>query len=102
MKDIKIRTPQFTRIDGKIVNAPNEKEWDFIINDASQEQLIELGCQLMEENEGKTLLLFPGEWYEFIPNGSKLIDIFWSAEVFEKGVTDDDIRYGALAYGVVR
>lgn len=47
------------------------------------------------------LWLFPAEWYDAIPNGFPLVDINGCNELFIKGSTDDDRRYGCLAYGVM-
>lgn len=50
---------------------------------------------------GGTLWLFPGEWYHYIPDGFVVTDISGCQEWFESGTTDDDIRFGCLAYGIV-
>jgi len=50
---------------------------------------------------GGTLWLFPGEWYSDIPKGFEIVDISGCRERFERGTTDDDIRFGCLAYGIV-
>ena len=47
------------------------------------------------------LWLFPAEWYDSIPNGFPIVDINGCIEQFERGKTDDDRRFGLLAYGVV-
>lgn len=48
------------------------------------------------------ILLIPGEWYNSIPEGFELIDICGHKELFKKGETDNDIRFGCLAYGIIR
>lgn len=48
------------------------------------------------------LYLFPGEWYAHIPAGFEVVDIMGNRERFEPGVSDDDIRFGCLPYGVLR
>lgn len=48
------------------------------------------------------ILLIPGEWYNSIPEGFELYDICGHKELFKKGETDDDIRFGCLAYGIIR
>jgi len=50
---------------------------------------------------GKILMLFPGEWYCHIPPGFGIVDISGNREQFQPGVTDDDIRIGCLAYGLL-
>lgn len=54
-----------------------------------------------ERFEGGTLMLFPGEWYHHIPKGFTIVDIFGNEKTFAIGQTDDDIRFGCLAYGLV-
>lgn len=47
------------------------------------------------------LMLFPKEWYPFIPENFEITSsINGKSEKFRRGVTDDDIRFGCLAYGV--
>ncbi len=36
--------------------------------------------------------LFPGEWYDHIPEGHEVTDINYETENFVKGETFDDIR----------
>jgi hypothetical protein len=70
--------------------------------------LKELGCRVWndpreadDEFDGGTLLLFPGEWYPRIPADFPIVTINGCAERFVPGVTDDDIRFGCLAYGIL-
>lgn len=46
--------------------------------------------------------LFPGEWYEFIPENFPVVDIFGKKEKFVKGESSNDIRFGCLAFGFIR
>lgn len=46
--------------------------------------------------------LIPGEWYDYIPDGYLLTDICGRQEPFKRGKTDNDIRFGCLAYGILR
>ena len=48
------------------------------------------------------LLLFPAEWYDYIPDGFKVIGLSGKPDLFINGFSDDDIRYGCLSYGVFR
>ena len=58
------------------------------------------GCgQWDAQADGKALMLFPAEWYEIIPNGTLVESISGEKESFMRGVTDDDRRFGMLAYG---
>lgn len=47
-----------------------------------------------------TLMLLPGEWYPHVPEGFEVVTIAGKRERFEQHVTDDDIRYGCLAFGI--
>lgn len=69
-----------------------------------------LGVWNKPDQEGKVLMLFPGEWYTSIPEGF-LLDGLWSVleegssheerpEPFVRGETDSDTRFGFLAYGI--
>jgi len=51
---------------------------------------------------GQQLFLLPGEWYDIIPNGYKLISISGKIEYFKKGKTDSETRFGCLAFGIIR
>lgn len=95
---IQIITPQFERPAHwpKPKGPPKtDKGWK-LIQDCTVEQLKELGCV----NWDGELFLFPGEWYEKIPESYPLVCINGKTEFFEKGKTDNDIRMGCLAYGV--
>lgn len=50
--------------------------------------------------DGK-LKLFPASWYENIPIGFPIVDIFGKQDQFVPGQTDNDHRFGFLAYGVM-
>lgn len=54
--------------------------------------------ELLEEDE--VILLFPGEWFESIPEGFITTGLFGEEESWEKAKSDDDIRFGCLAYGI--
>lgn len=93
---IKIITPQFERTDGKtITHFPKTEEEYKELRTLPDEKLLDMGCQKWDDD----LWVFPAEWYDHIPNGLEIIDIFGETEKFEKGVTDDDMRFGALAFG---
>lgn len=54
--------------------------------------------KLLEQDEN--VYLFPKEWYNIIPNGFIVTGLYGEEYPFEKGITDDDIRFGCLAYGI--
>lgn len=70
----------------------------------STETLKAIGCQKWDEPDadGNVLWLYPSEWYDHIPDGTIVTDINGKTEAFVKGQTDDDMRFGALAYGFIR
>jgi hypothetical protein len=78
----------------------------------SEAALLEMGLRpwgTMDETEdghdvkGSPMLWrFPGEWYSAIPAGLKIVDISFKCETFSPGITDDDIRFGCLAFGIIR
>lgn len=57
---------------------------------------------LTEEGEDFDIILFPGEWYNSIPDGFVVVGLFGEKYPFQKGVSDDDIRSGCLPYGILR
>lgn len=68
-----------------------------------EDTLKAIGCQKWSEPEnGKVLWLFPAEWYDHIPDGTQVVDINGATETFKHGETDNDRRFGALAYGFLR
>lgn len=105
-----IVTPQFEREPGAPTPAPAPSDWDGL-KEMDVTALRELGCRrwndpsLAEDGDevfgGKTLMLFPGEWYRHIPEGFPIVGISGEREHFEPGVADDDIRFGCLPYGIL-
>jgi hypothetical protein len=55
---------------------------------------------LLEHDED--VLLFPWEWYDVIPNGFVVTGLDGESYAFQHGVSDDDKRFGCLAYGIRR
>lgn len=49
----------------------------------------------------KVLYLFPWEWYPHIPANFTCVGIDGETFPFEPGVTDNDKRFGLLAYGIL-
>ena len=93
------RAPQFERSDGrKIFYFPQTVEQYDRLKTLESDMLCELGLQKWDENG---LWLFPSEWYGYIPEGYEIVDINYECELFEHGKTDNDIRFGALSFGIV-
>jgi hypothetical protein len=100
-KPLEIITPQFTRTDSVVPVAALD---DFsTLAKLSPETLKAIGCCLWDEpnEKGEVLWLLPGEWYDRIPEGFPLTCIDGKTEPFKRGETDDDTRYGCLAYGII-
>jgi hypothetical protein len=99
---VRIMTPQFERTDGLEVPLPLI---DFArLPTLSEKTLKAIGCQKWDDpdKEGNVLWLFPYQWYDYIPSGTPIISISGQQELFERGITDNDMRFGALAYGFHR
>ena len=60
--------------------------------------LLSLGCKLWSSES--RLLLFPVAWYEHIPEGFVVVNIFNAEKPFSKETHSKDSRVGALAYGI--
>lgn len=96
---IKIIIPQFHRTDGIVpVHPENRKEWFDALKKLPHEILVRMGLGVWREKH----YLYPGTWYNFIPEGYQVIDINGKEEKFYKGETDNDIRFGCLAYGFIK
>lgn len=48
------------------------------------------------------VVLFPGEWYDIIPDGFMVTGLYGEQYPFKHGESDDDIRFGCLPYGIRR
>lgn len=98
-EEVRITTPQFERTDGRQVTVfPTGAKFLDALKTAPKEILKD--CCMRGWDEELKLWLFPGEWYDHIPEGYMVTDIFGHDEPFEKGKTDDDIRFGCLSFGV--
>ena len=95
-------TPQFHRVDGLAVSAPDltTEEWSNL-GKLPLARVRQMGCQIWKEDAKGIHWLFPGQWYPYIPNGTKIVSICGDEKSFVRGTTDDDIRFGALAYGFI-
>jgi hypothetical protein len=96
---VRVVTPQFERTDGKTIKYFPKTEAEFdALKKAPKDILIDIGLKLWDKGHW----LYPGEWYDFIPEGYPITDINGVTEPFRKGKTDNDIRFGCLAYGFKR
>lgn len=95
-------TPAFHRPPNDPPPASMPTDWS-TLRSMNRQALKELGLCAWSEPDasGNVLMLLPGEWYPHIPAGTLLTDIFGEEEPFVPGVTDDDMRFGCLSYGIV-
>lgn len=100
---IEIVTPQFERTDGLKIKVPEYTPEDWAsLPDKSHDELTALGFGVWNKTSEGTHYLFPKEWYNVIPEGLELKCIDGKTEIFKRGVTDDDHRFGCIAYGFVK
>lgn len=100
---VEFATPQFKRTDGRVVTyTPNTPEEYAALPLLPAFALREIGCGVWNKGDGKTHWLYPAEWYNHIPAGTPLVCIDGDTETFEPGKTDDDRRFGMLAYGFMQ
>lgn len=109
---VEIVTPQFERPAGESGPQPalcNVEWFDRLktITDAERQHLGMRRWGRPEEDEahlapGNPMLwLFPGEWYSAIPDGYPIVTISFRQERFKRKMTDNDIRFGCLPYGIL-
>jgi len=100
---IQIVTPQFERTDGLQVPIPmfSPQQWANLPR-MEDETLKQLGLGIWDKDNNGTHWLFPKEWYSIIPNGLMVTVIDGKEEPFVRGKTDDDCRFGMLAYGFIK
>lgn len=99
---IRIVTPQFTRTaDMPPVKEP-PSDWQALRKMTSSElKALGMGVWSTASFPARTaLMLLPGEWYAHIPDGYAVETINGKTSSFRKGKTDNDIRFGCLAYGI--
>lgn len=95
---VEVILPQFDRTDKRTISVlPKDAAWLDTLKSAPLDILRDLGLQCWDMN----LWLFPAEWYEYIPEGYEIIDLNFNVESFRKGETDNDRRFGVLAYGIL-
>jgi len=95
-------TPQFERTDGVQVPVLADLiEWE-TLHTRDEATLRALGFGVWEKDEKGTHWLFPKEWYSIIPDGYKFTYISGEQGVFKRGETDDDYRFGCLAFGFIQ
>jgi len=124
---IQIVTPQFERLDElEIEWTPKTLEEFEGLCELPIEVLHKMGCgkwddynSVVKENKvskflrdessptensevEKWIILYPGEWFDYIPEGLEVIGLYGEKEKFEREKADDDIRFGCLSYGFLK
>ncbi len=96
-EEVGVVLPQFERIDGKeITYVPTTiAEYDALKN-APGNILKDIGLGQWDDK----IWLYPVEWYDYIPEGYEVVFISGESEKFQKGVIDNDRRYGCSAFGL--
>ena len=101
---IRISGPQFERTPEQTTPAapPESKAAWKSLRTMRSSDLREMGLEAWDapDIDGKVLMLFPGEWYSKIPDGYEIESILGEKKRFHRGSTDDDIRFGFLAFGI--
>lgn len=88
--------PQFERTDG-IAPIANPSQMFGLLHARPEKTLRAIG---MQPWDGR-LWLFPYQWFSAIPHGMPVESINGSKLKWDRDVCDDDMRFGALAYGIV-
>lgn len=98
---VAIMTPQFDRTDGMQVPFLAAITWD-TLHKKDEATLRALGFGVWDETEKGKHWLFPKEWYDMIPEGYPITFISGKRGNFVHGETDDDHRFGCLAFGFIQ
>lgn len=101
--EVEIVFPQYT--DSKPLNSEvyiPVDSWSMIPM-LSENTLREIGCVTFapENINDKKLMLFPANWYPYIPEGMELTNIFFKDIKFKKGQSSKEQCEGLLSYGVL-
>jgi hypothetical protein len=100
---LEISGPQFERTDGMQVPMPDLSVADFQqLATRDEATLKALGLGIWNRDDKGTHWLFPKEWYSRIPDGLEIVSISGERELFKRGETDDDYRFGMLAFGFLQ
>jgi len=100
---VEVVTPTFDRTDERDVTyLPSTPEEYVALEGMKEDKLKTLGCQVWERKWGTVHWLYPAEWYDHIPNETEVVGLCGDREKFERGVTSDDRRFGALGYGFIQ
>lgn len=95
--EISVVTPQFERGDGREPKPAPESREDFeALRELPVDDLLDMGLRKWDDS----LLLFPAEWYDHIPEGFEVTTILDETKRFDPDTCSNDRRFGVLAYGI--
>lgn len=100
-EEIDVTTPQFDRASDMSRPKSPPSDWKSLrLRKSSELRAMGCGAWANRRSDKTSLMLFPAEWYEAIPSGFEVETISGRTEFFVPGETDNDRRFGCLAYGV--
>jgi hypothetical protein len=101
--ELTVVEPQFEREDGITPADPSSwgTEQFARLGDLDDAGRRSLGMRPYVDMDDGKLWLFPGEWYDHIPEGFPITSITGEDRRFHPDFENRDIRYGCLAYGVI-
>lgn len=80
-----------------------KKSFEQIIEKTTAKGLETYGFKAWDEPvNGQIVMLIPVDWYDTIPQGFPLIDIFDKKIKFDKRKHHKEGRFGVLPYGVIK
>ncbi len=89
-------TPQFERTD-RLTPVANPHSLFSLLHAMPEKTLRAVGMQNWDDR----LWLFPYQWFNAIPKGFQVECISGQKSKWDAETHDDDMRFGALAYGIV-
>ncbi len=103
---VNVMTPQFERLDGRVIeyeSGPEDAETFDAIKGLSSARLLDLGLVKFDTVGDVVMWLYPGEWFDAIPDGYEVNAIDQDEPIkWNKAEADSDTRNGMLAYGFRR
>ena len=102
-EQVNILTPQFKREYELEISWKPETVAEFVaLKTLPKEILHKMGVRVFDKENGEAHYLYPGEWFNIIPEGLSVVCIDGEKESFSQSTCDDDIRFGCIAYGFKR
>lgn len=80
----------------------DKKQFGEFLKTATVAQLKDNGFGCWDKLDNRALYLIPKEYYNLIPEGQTIYNLWFKEEKFTIKKHDKDSRFGLLAYGVIR